>query len=189
VVERTATTQLDEVLPEFEFSERHERKIAAPPERVREALLGLRARDLRLTRPLLLMRLLPRLLTGGAPSLRSDRPVLDFLGEYGFVRLADTGDELVYGIADQFWRPRTDPADLESREAFLDFAEPGFAKAAFNFVFDPAPGGTRLITETRIHAIDEPARRSFGRYWFLIRGGSGLTRREILSAVNRLAAG
>jgi hypothetical protein len=180
-------TLLDDVLPEFEFSEQHERKIAAPRQQAREALLALKPRDLRLTRPLMFIRLLPRLSTGRVRALGADRPVLEFLGDYGFVRLADTERELVFGIADQFWRLSTDPIELADRDAFLRFAEPGFAKAAFNFVFDPAAEGTRLVTETRIHALDDQARRKFGRYWTLIRGGSGLIRRDILAAVGRLA--
>jgi hypothetical protein len=180
-------TLLDDVLPEFEFSEHHERKIAAPPQRAREALLALRPRDLRLTRPLMFIRLLPRLSTGRVRMLAADRPVLEFLGEYGFVRLADTERELVFGIADQFWRLRTDPVELADQDAFLRFAEPGFAKAAFNFVFEPAGEGTRLVTETRIHALDDEARRKFGGYWMLIRGGSGLIRRDILASVRRRA--
>jgi hypothetical protein len=184
------STLLDKVLPEFEFSERHHEPVAAPPERVREALLALTPRDVRVTRALLSIRLVPRRLTGrGAPSLGEDRAMLEFLDEYGFVRLAESEREIVYGIADQFWRPRTDPVRLEDRDAFLRFASPGFAKAAFNFSFQPSGGGTELVTKTRIHALDEEARRKFGRYWLLIRGGSGLIRRDILAAVRRRAEG
>jgi hypothetical protein len=181
------STLLDELLPEFEFSERHEKEIAAPPERVREVVLGLKVADLRFTRPLLFLRLLPRLLTGKPRALDADRPVTEFLDEYGFIRLADTERELVLGIADQFWRPSTDPVQLADRDAFLRFAEPGYAKAVFNFVFQPAGDGTLVITETRIHALDDEARRKFGRYWLLIRGGSGLIRRDILATMRRQA--
>jgi hypothetical protein len=178
---------LDEVLPEFEFSERHQKEIAAPPGRVREALENLRSSDLRPTQVLLLIRLLPRALIGKAPSLSAKRPVLDFMAEYGFVRIADSEREIVYGIADRFWRLRTDPARFEDRDAFVRFDEPGYAKAAFNFLFEPTGDGTRVVTETRIHAVDEEARRKFGRYWLLIRAASGLTRRDILAAMKRRA--
>jgi len=178
---------LDEMLPGFEFSEHHETEIAAPPERVRETLLALEPRDLRLTQLLLLIRLLPRRLAGRAPSLTERRPLFEFGAEYGFVPLADTEREVVYGIADRFWRLRTSPARLADRDAFIRFAEPGYAKAAFNFLFEPAGDGTRVVTETRIHGIDDEARRKFGRYWLLIRAASGLTRRDILAAVRRRA--
>ena len=46
---------------------------------------------------------------------------------------------------------------------------------------------TALHTETRVLATGRRARRAFGAYWLVIRGGSGLIRREMLRAVARRA--
>jgi hypothetical protein len=44
-----------------------------------------------------------------------------------------------------------------------------------------------LSTETRVGAMDGASRARFALYWALIRGGSGLIRRDVLSAVARRA--
>jgi hypothetical protein len=50
--------------------------------------------------------------------------------------------------------------------------------------FTAEGNGTLLSTETRVHATDAATRRAFRRYWLLVRAGSGLIRRDILSAVH-----
>jgi hypothetical protein len=68
------------------------------------------------------------------------------------------------------------------------FAEPGFVKAALTFRFIGRADGTTLAeTDTRVAATDPAARRGFGRYWLLVRGFSGLIRRDWLRAVARRA--
>lgn len=76
--------------------------------------------------------------------------------------------------------PGTDLAGFAALEA------PGAAKGAWNFRFEPLAGGrTRVTTVTRVAAGDAAARRSFGRYWRLIRPFSGLIRIEMLRALRR----
>jgi hypothetical protein len=55
------------------------------------------------------------------------------------------------------------------------------------FRAEAADGGTLLTTETRVLATDEAARRRFGRYWRVIRPGSGAIRRSWLRAAARRA--
>ena len=66
---------------------------------------------------------------------------------------------------------------------FRTFADPGFAKMAFNFRLD----GSTLSTETRVLLTDERSRRAFRRYWLVIRPFSGLIRRAWLRAIARRA--
>lgn len=47
--------------------------------------------------------------------------------------------------------------------------------------------GTLVCTETRIAATSDDARRIFGRYWRIVRPGSGLVRHSLLRAVERRA--
>src|SRR6266568_8960026 len=48
-------------------------------------------------------------------------------------------------------------------------------------------GGTRLATETRVHATDSAARRRFRLYWFVVGPFSALIRRRWLAAARRAA--
>jgi hypothetical protein len=72
--------------------------------------------------------------------------------------------------------------------AARNFATPGYAKAAWNFLLSPqADGGTRLVTETRVYCLDNASRRLFRRYWFFIKPFSGWIRKEALRAIKRKA--
>lgn len=167
---------LDEVLPRFDFSSRHSIHVDAPPERTRAALQELQTGGLPLTRVLMGVRSLPARLRGGS---RKRRPA--------FVELRRSEYETAVGIAGRFWTPAATIAPLADASAFDAFDEPGSAKAVMGFAIEPDGAGSRLRTETRIAATDEAARRSFGRYWLVIRAGSGLIRREMLWSVKRRA--
>jgi len=55
------------------------------------------------------------------------------------------------------------------------------------FRLEPGPAGTLLSTETRVLATDPKTRRNFAAYWFVIRPGSSVIRRELLKVVARRA--
>jgi hypothetical protein len=86
----------------------------------------------------------------------------------------------------RFWQPSGGLRRIEAAE-FAGFAEPGWAKAAFNFQIERVGARTLLSTETRIATTDERARRSFARYWRLIHPGSALIRIAWLRAIRRRA--
>lgn len=177
---------IDDVLPDPHFSERHARRIAAPPPAVWEVLHELRLADLALSRALMAVRTLPERLAGRPqPRMVSGR----FLEE-GPVPLlvAEPHRLLVAGGVLQPWKLRggVEPPALDAA-ALRAFAEPGWVKCALDFVLEPDRGGTRLRTETRVRATDERTRARFGLYWLAIRAGSGLIRRDMLRAVARRA--
>ncbi|AQZ69959.1 unnamed protein product [[Actinomadura] parvosata subsp. kistnae] len=94
------------------------------------------------------------------------------------------------GVIGQWWRlgRAENVSSVTDLDGFLAFDRPGFAKATFSFLLDDAGDGRiRLITETRVQATSPDARRAFLRYWLLIRLGSGLVRRAMLSAVRARA--
>lgn len=63
---------------------------------------------------------------------------------------------------------------------------PGTVRIVAGFRAEPLPAeGSLLVTETRVAAVDEPARRAFLRYWRLVGPFSGLVRRRWLAAVRR----
>jgi hypothetical protein len=182
---------LDEALPEYDFSERHARHVAAPPERVDEAVRAVTTGDMPLARLLFALRAVPPKLRGRTSRPRpTDVPLLELaLRSFGFEVLGDVGGEaVVIGMIGQPWKlAGGETRGFERPEDFISFTEPGFVKAAMDFRFEPEGSGTRLTTETRVLATDPVSRRRFRRYWLVIRPGSGLTRRSWLRAAERRA--
>jgi len=178
---KTTTTLLDEVLPEFDFRSRHGRRVAATPERVAEAVNGVR-------------------LDGAASLLTRIRglrmpsgPILDALVGSGFTVLAERpGLEMVAGTTGQFWALREQahmeaPRDLQ---AFRAFDRPGWAQGAISIRLERLDNGwTEVITETRVRCVGDAARRRFAIYWSFIKVFSGWLRRDFLRRIARIAEG
>ena len=176
---------LDDVIPAPEFTERHARRIAAEPDRVWAALLELRLSDSPVARLLMAVRTL------GPP--RRDRQAQLVSGrflDHGPVPLLATtaGERVVAGGLMQPWRLAggDEPPALDAA-ALRAFDGAGWVKCAVDFTLEPDGTGTVLSTETRVSATDARSRRRFALYWLLIRGGSGLIRREMLRVVARRA--
>lgn len=166
-------TLLDDVLPEWHFRERHRRRVNAGPERVFAAVRDLTLAETPVAAVLVRLR---------GMHAQTDRPILDEMRRAGFeVEAEEPGHELAFAAIGQPWKLRG-----EQRRRGIDFrtfAEPGFAKMAFNFRLD----GSTLSTETRVLLTDEDSRRAFRRYWVVIRPFSGLIRRIWLHAIARKA--
>jgi hypothetical protein len=162
---------LDRWLPEFDFVERHERAVAVGPERALGAALTAPAAPDAVVRVLLWLR-----------GIRTSTSLGELAGVLGFEELERGPTSLVAGGCGTPWRPRG---------GSLPFAddEPGTIRMAIAFWAEPAATGSVLATETRVAAIDDRARRSFARYWRLIRPFSGLIRRRWLLAAARRASG
>jgi hypothetical protein len=176
---------LEGVMPRYDFASHHEVTVAAPPARTVEALMSLDTSGLLLTRLLMGMRSIPARIRSREPAAgrtRRGSPMPD-----AFIELERNDHSAAYGIAGQFWKPVARPVKLDGPAAFAAFDEPGNAKAVIGFEVRAAPGGSVLATETRIAATDENARRVFGRYWLVVRAGSGLIRHDMLRAVRRSA--
>jgi hypothetical protein len=177
----TKATLLDQVLPQFDFSSRHERRVAAPPERVAQAIVAFRLRG----RASLLARIRGLHIPSG--------PIRDALVGSGFTILAERpGREMVAGTTGQFWALREQahmeaPPDLQ---AFRVFDRPGWAQGAISILIEPLENGsTNVTTETRVRCVDDAARRRFAIYWLLIKVFSGWLRRDFLRTIARIAEG
>jgi hypothetical protein len=181
---------LDEVLPRFDATEVHDVWIPARPQVVFAAVKQVTVREVRLLMPLEALRGLPSLLTG-RPAFRPTRsaPVLDAF-TVGVVPLGERPDqEIAAGAIGRFWRlAGNEPAAIRTREDFLSFAEPGYAKAAIAFVVRPERDGSRVITETHVAGTSPEATLALLRYWRAIRLGSGAIRRSWLAAIRRRVA-
>jgi len=113
-------------------------------------------------------------------------PLLEGFRKSGFVTLHEAPDELVLGGVGRFWEPTGGLRRIDAAE-FGGFAEPGFAKTAFNFEIRRSGERTLLRTETRIATTDERSRRSFARYWRVVHPGSALIRLAWLRAIRKRA--
>ncbi len=178
---------IDDYMPAADFAERHAIRVAAPPERAWDAVRALDLSPSPVVQALFALRSLPALFAGKRMQGRGLGTTMERLLENGFVLLAEQPPrEIVLGLAGRFWTPaggvtRFDPAE------FRGFARPGMAVAAWNFTILPTDEGSLIATETRVRCTDDAARRSFGRYWRVIRPFSGLVRREALRAIRRTA--
>ena len=181
---------VDGILPRYDVVERHATTIAASPDIAYRCVRGLDAGRLPLTTMLMAVRGVPYVLTG---RMRPSRHLtFDDLIALGFVILADDPPwEIVLGAVGRFWRPTSGIVRISPAE-FGDFAEPGHARAAWNFRIDRRRGGCVLSTETRVDCVDGAARWRFRGYWVVVGPFSGLIRREMLRLIRqdaeRLAA-
>jgi hypothetical protein len=183
-------TGLDSWLPRWQFRERHERTIAASPERVWAALPDVDLAASPVVRPLFALRMLPARLSRRAsaePPLAAQRLTLAQFFATGFVELArERPERYVVGSCGAFWRTSGGLTPVTA-DGFAAHAVPGTARLAWAFAFEPVPRGTHVITETRICCVDAAALRAMRAYWWLIRGPSGLIRREVLRMLARSA--
>jgi hypothetical protein len=178
---------LEEVLPSFDAREVHDVWVPARPQVVFAAVKQVTVREVRLLLPLETLRGVPGLLAGRR-AFRPARsaPVLDEFAA-GVVSLGERpGVEIAAGAVGRFWRlAGNEPAAVRTREDFVSFAEPGYAKAAIAFLVRPERGGSRVVTETRVAGTSPEATRALLRYWLAIRLGSGAIRRSWLAAIRR----
>jgi len=176
---------LDTVMPRWDVTDRHAIAVSAAADRTYDAVRHVDFAAAPIARLLLALRN-PLVLIGRrrVPA----RVTLDDAVGGGFVILAEEpGREIVLGVAGRFWalsggRRRIAAAD------FATHAEPNTAKAAMSFWVEAAgPDRSRVVTETRVLCADERARRSFRRYWLLVRPGSALIRRAALARIKQEA--
>lgn len=173
---------IDEFLPEYDFSERHETRVRASRERVFDALNSSDLTDSWIIWTLFALR-------GLGWSRAAKKTTLRDMTASGFAVLGEKpNDEILLGLAGKFWTPTGKLQKIDAGN-FRQFDEKGFAKAVWNFSLAETAGATRLTTETRIRCTDAESRRSFGFYWAFIQPFSGLIRSEMLKIVRKKAEG
>ena len=171
---------LDDVMPDYDFRERHHRSVGATVEATWTALTELTLTDLTITRPLVALRHVNRS-SGAHKPLLTDGPI-------GLVYCKDQ-EVAIAGAIGRPWQPRPSKKPVADLPSFIEFADPGWTKYLTEFRIEPGLSRNRctLSTETRGLSTDVHARRRFRLYWTLIRLPSGLIRREILRSVERTA--
>lgn len=184
--------KIDEFLPAYDFNEVHTLKVAATAEKTIAAAKEMRPGELSpLVFWMLNLRSLPAKLMGQegpAADNHADRPFLEMLYEGGFAPLAETQDEIVFGLIGQFWKLNGgQDVAISDPQMFKDFAQSDYAKVAANLAVCGDGEGCVLSTETRIRAPDAQTRKKFAFYWRLISFGSGWIRVMWLRAIRRRA--
>jgi hypothetical protein len=160
-------SRLDQYLPEYDARERHERWVPATPELAVATALGIPIAPDAIVRALFRLRGLGR---GGT--------VHGAVRAIGFAELVREPDCAVFGAAGRPWTPRGGIAPF-------DRAGPGQVRMAVEVSASPEGDGARLVTETRVAAVDASARRAFRRYWLAVGPFSALVRRRWLAAADR----
>ncbi|HEX5737726.1 MAG TPA: hypothetical protein VFY22_04390 [Hydrogenophaga sp.] len=175
---------MNQLLPEWQFQERHERWLPGiTAERTFAAVVpALQVEDPLIERAIALRewpgRLLQRMGVGGA------RLPTQAFGYHSFTPLGTVPDrEVAYGLVGQFWQLDYGLIPVADTQAFERVQnEP---KLVLNVCVEPEAGGCRLVTRTRVHCPNEALRRRFVPYWYVIRPVSGLIRRRLLAQIHR----
>ena len=185
---------IDELLPEFDVSERHRVTVRALPAATYAALREADLAESSIARALLVLRAMPGTLSKGMAGIRELRKsgreaiTLDRFQDRGFRILAeDPPREIAIGLEGKFWVP-SGALCTPSAETFRTTAvTPGMARAVWNFSVAESGEGSELVTETRVLCADAATRRRFLPYWALIRIGSGFIRVAMLASIKRKA--
>ncbi len=175
---------LDEIVPEYQFYERHAVRIHAKPEQVMQAVRESRFRDMKSVATLMKIRAAALRIHNDGSSLQ-DRQVLGAFSASGYASGGNNHEIVMCGGANV--RAKR-PLQLRTLQECADYREPGALKVAFDFKVEDAGGGWSTVsTETRVVALGDSTRRGLGRYWRLIVPGSGLLRRQWLDSIRKRA--
>ena len=176
---RPETAAIDRFLPHWDVVSRQSIVIHASPAIVYAEMRALDMSRAWVIRTLFTLRGLPK-----------SAITLEALCSVGFAVLSEAPpDEIVLGLVGQFWTLSGRLLSTNA-EAFLNFSEVSYAKAAWNFSVQDAGGGqVTLATETRVLCLDATSRKRFRRYWSVIRPFSGWIRTEALRLIKVSAEG
>ncbi len=174
-------SRLAEVLCGAPFAEHHSGIVAAGPAAVWDALQGLRWTDLRIGQALTWL----RGLAGTSPA-----PILQvFVKHAGATLVAEPPWRVLVAMVGQPWSPVPRSIPVRSLDQVRDFSEPGWLAYGMEWrLHDLGEGRTLVETWTCCRPTDARAHRLFRLYWLLIRGGSGLIRRDMIAAIQRRCA-
>lgn len=180
------SSQLDNVFPAFQFNEVHSTAVQASPERVYRAMLDVTADELFLYRLLTRIRCLGRCEGESIMNPGAGTSLVQTALATSFRELAQIPNrELVFGTF--VVAPLNAGARKWTKEAYIALQDPGYVKAAMNFLVMPTSTGSELRTETRVLATDPASLRIFTAYWRTILPGSAIIRRQWLAAIKARA--
>ncbi|RRD04257.1 hypothetical protein EII34_10500 [Arachnia propionica] len=176
---RAVSGPLGRVLGAGSVRSAHLGVVAAPVEKVWEALVALRWDDLPVGSVLMRLR--------GLGRVTDDVTCLDLFAPYA-VMLQEAPRSCVLAMIGKPWSPVPRTRRVGSFDDFVAFDEPGWLRYGMEWCLTPTDDSRTLI-ETR--TLCQPTSRSaavlFRAYWTLIRAGSTLIRREMIAAIRNRA--
>ena len=178
-------TRLDDIMPEYQFFERHSARIHARPEQVMQAIRQSTFGDMKSLVTLLKIRRAALRTPSHDTSFLKDKRILDAFSESGYLFGGSEHEIVMFGV----WNVRAKRRpEVRTLQELADYREQGAVKMAYDFNVEDAGGGWSTIsTETRVLAVGDVTRRGMGRYWRLIVPGSGLLRRQWLEGIKKRA--
>ena len=177
-------TVLDDVMPEYQFWEKHSTRVHAPPAQVLHAVRQSTFGDMKSLITLLKIRGMA-LGTRDTSAFLGDKRIIDSFQESGYLPGGSDHEIVLAGV----WNARQNRhPDVHTLQEFSAYQEPGAVKMGYNFTVEDAGGGwSTLTTETRVLTPDDATSRGMRRYWRLIVPGSGLLRRQWLDGIRQRA--
>jgi hypothetical protein len=155
-----AEEQLDDWLAEPVVRTRHRRRAAVPPDALWAA-----ARDLRLSET----GTLGRLVRWRIPGTEPDQTFSGLLGEYPFVVLAEGERWSMSGLCGRIWTLTRDYPRLDGPGSFRAWSEPGTVRVLLaNWVTPDGDGGSEIVSEARVAAVDRAAELRLRSLWVVI---------------------
>lgn len=172
---------IDEWLgPEARLLERHELRVAAPPERVADAVQQVRLIDMPIVRLLIFMR---------GIRYSKEMTLRQIFSTPPFVILEEEPAQVVvFGVAGRPWRLRERPSTADP-DQFRAPGQPGTMHVIANLRVDATESGSLVSTETWVETFGCRARWLFRAYWLIVGPFSALIRREFLRAARKTAEG
>jgi hypothetical protein len=176
---------LDDIMPEYQFSEKHSVRIHTQPGQAMQAVRESTWGDLKALVALLKIRgavlRTPYQETG---AFATDKRIFDVPAASGPVLGgSDYEIAMAWGADVQARRP----LQVSTLQEFADSRQQGAIKICMDFYAEDAGGGWSTVTsETRVLALDESP-HGLAIYWRLMVPGSGLLRRQWLMSIKRRA--
>ena len=170
---------LDQFMPDYEVSERHHVRVAAPAAITLAAAADTDLQQSAIVRAIFRAR---ELVLGTEPGAEAGpKGLLAQTTSLGWRVLAETpGREIVVGAVTQPWLPNVVFRGIAPEE-FRSFQEPGFVKIIWTLRADPISQSASMFrTETRVTTTDRTARAKFRWYWARFSPGIILIRRVLL---------
>jgi len=185
-VTRNASTPngalLDQFLPTYEVSERHETRVDAPVSVTYQVSKEVDPNRSTLVRSIFEAR--QRLMGGRGEAALPSRPLLEMTKDLGWGVLAEVpGRVIVMGAYTQPWLAQVRFQALPP-DQFATFHQPGYVKIIWTIEADSlGPLRSMARTQTRVETTDTRSRARFRTYWSKFSPGILLIRKQILDQI------
>jgi hypothetical protein len=177
---------LDSFVPNPDVRQRHEIMVQAPANLVMEVARTFDMQSVPIVHAIFWLR--TRILRAKTPPPNQGIGIVASTQSIGWgVLLGDPDHAYVSGAASQPWQADVVFLPMPAKQ-FLAYAEPEHVKIVWSIeTYFIAPTLTRLCSETRVVATDQPARAKFKRYWRIFGIGIRMIRWVLLRAVRQQA--